>query len=344
MEHEVSIESAKSVYGAIDQNRYEVSLICIGHDGNWSLLTPDAEGGWPVKTSGTGVFLSRLDGCATLVSSQAPYQTVGVLDVIFPILHGPNGEDGTIQGLLQSNDVAYVGCGVLGSAIGMDKDLMKRLLVQADLPTAKAVVIRSSESQADWFDRCREALGLPLFIKPANTGSSVGISKVWDRLEFSQALNIAFQYDYKVVVEEFIEGREIECGVLGTADPRVSAIGEITTTHEFYSYEAKYHDEEATSLIIPANISEGVAERIQQVALEAFKVLECEVMARMDFFVGEKGEVWFNEVNTIPGFTRLSMYPLLWEHSGVTFRELVETLVSNSLERHQQNRALKRSR
>jgi len=343
-EHEVSIASARAIYGAIDPGRYEAFLVCIGRDGVWRLLEARPGGDWPADTKGASVLLARADESVVLIFDQPPYGHACTLDVVFPILHGPNGEDGTVQGLLQTYGVAYVGASVLGSAIGMDKDLMKRLLLQAGLPTAKGLVLNKSDRASDAYERCVETLGRPLFLKPANTGSSVGISKVSNRSDFEAALDLAFAFDRKVVVEEFIDGREIECGVLGSANPRISTIGEITTTHEFYSYQAKYQDEAATSLIIPADIPEEVADRLKALALQAYKALCCEGMARMDFFLGNEEELWINEINTIPGFTRHSMYPLLWAHSGVSFPQLVEVLVSDGLNRHQQRIALRRNR
>ena len=343
-EHEVSVVSARAIYAATDKARYDVSLIRIGKDGSWALLQPAADGGWPADDAGRSVILVPQRSKAALVAAAAQGETLVTLDVVFPALHGPNGEDGTVQGLLQMYGIAYVGAGVLGSAIGMDKDVMKRLLLQAGLPTAQGLVVRKGETAADTYDLCIEALGLPLFVKPANTGSSVGISKVTGRDCFEAALALAFKYDHKVVVEEFIEGREIECAVVGTNNPRVSVPGEIVTTHEFYSYQAKYQDEAATSLLIPADISYATASRLEALAIRAYQALCCAGMARVDFFLDAAERLWINEINTIPGFTGHSMFPLLWAHSGVSFTDLVDELVSDALERHRQDAVLKRNR
>ena len=336
--------SARAIYAATDKTRYDVSLIRIERDGTWTLLQPAADGGWPAGGAGRAIFLVPQRGKAALVAAASQGETLITLDVVFPVLHGPNGEDGTVQGLLQTYGIAYVGAGVLGSAIGMDKDVMKRLLLQAGLPTAQGLVVRKGQSAADAYDLCKEALGRPLFVKPANTGSSIGISKVTGREGFEAALALAFKYDHKVVVEEFISGREIECAVVGTSNPRVSVPGEIVTTHEFYSYQAKYQDEAATSLMIPADISYDTASRLKVLAVRAYRALCCAGMARVDFFLDAAERLWINEINTIPGFTRHSMFPLLWAHSGLSFTGLVDELVSDALERHRLDAALRRNR
>ena len=220
----------------------------------------------------------------------------------------------------------------------------KRLLLQAGLPAAKGLVLHKGAVADDAYDQCTQALGSPLFLKPANTGSSVGISKVTRRESFLAALDRAFAYDNKVVVEEFIDGREIECAVIGGDPPRVSVAGEIVTTHEFYSYQAKYEDESATSLIIPADISAAADARIRELAIRGYRVLCCTGMARMDFFLDKAGALWINEINTIPGFTRQSMFPLLWAHSGLSFPDLIDVLITDALERHRQAVRLRRNR
>jgi len=269
---------------------------------------------------------------------------LGSLDVVFPVLHGPFGEDGTVQGLLKLANIAYVGAGVLGSAIGMDKDVMKRLLRDAGIPVARFVAANKYSSKPIDFDAARDQLGLPLFVKPANLGSSVGIHKVTDRDEFERAVRDALNYDDKVLIEECINGREIECSVLGNDNPIASVPGEILPRHEFYSYEAKYLDENGAVLEIPAKLSSETLERIRQLAIRTFTVLCCEGMARIDFFLRNSDEIIVNEINTIPGFTRISMYPKLWEATGISYSELIDRLIQLAIERFEREKRLKTDR
>jgi len=271
-------------------------------------------------------------------------QTPGSLDVIFPVLHGPFGEDGTVQGLLKLANIAFVGAGVLGSAIGMDKDVMKRHLRDARIPIARFLVMNRYSSKEIDFDDARDQLGLPLFVKPANLGSSVGIHKVKDREEFERAVRDALNYDNKILIEECIRGREIECSVLGNEDPIASVPGEILPRHEFYSYEAKYLDENGAALEIPAKLPPATSERIRQLAIKTFSVLCCEGMARVDFFLRNDGEIIVNEINTIPGFTRISMYPKLWEATGISYSELIDKLIELAIERFEREKRLKTDR
>jgi D-alanine-D-alanine ligase len=255
------------------------------------------------------------------------------LDVIFPILHGPFGEDGTVQGLLKLAQIPFVGADVLGSAIGMDKDVMKRLLLQAGIPTARFLCAHRHCQDKLHFHEIVAALGLPFFVKPANLGSSVGISKVKAEKEFLPALEKAFQFDRKILIEEFIEGREIECAVLGNEYPIASLAGELIPTHEFYSYEAKYIDEKGAHFKIPAELSLECMSAVQQMAIDAFRILCCEGMARVDFFLKSSGALYVNELNTIPGFTKISMYPKLWESSGMPYSQLLDRLIQLAIER-----------
>jgi D-alanine-D-alanine ligase len=267
---------------------------------------------------------------------------LGQLDVVFPVLHGPYGEDGSVQGLCRLANMPCVGAGVLGSAVGMDKDVMKRLLRDAGIPIARFVTLPRGMRAPD-FPALKEELGTPLFVKPANLGSSVGISRVESDEEYRAALASAFEYDTKVVVEECIVGREIECAVLGNEDPQASIPGEIVAGggHTFYDYEAKYIDEKGAELRIPAPLDSRITEKVQSLARRAFTVLCCEGMARVDMFVKEGGEVLVNEINTIPGFTRISMYPKLWEASGISYSQLVDRLITLAIERHAAERELK---
>ncbi len=330
-EHEVSLQSAKNIIDAIDTNKYELVLIGIDKQGQWHLdeesrfLLPATESELP-ELAITGENLALVPGQQNnqLVASSGE-KRLGSLDVVFPVLHGPFGEDGTVQGLLKLANIAYVGAGVLGSAIGMDKDVMKRLLRDAGIPVARFVAANKYSSKPIDFDAARDQLGLPLFVKPANLGSSVGIHKVTDRDEFERAVRDALNYDDKVLIEECINGREIECSVLGNDNPIASVPGEILPRHEFYSYEAKYLDENGAVLEIPAKLSSETLERIRQLAIRTFTVLCCEGMARIDFFLRNSDEIIVNEINTIPGFTRISMYPKLWEATGISYSEVGAT-------------------
>src|SRR5215831_13783840 len=349
-EHEVSLQSAKNIIDAIDTNKYEVVLIGIDKKGQWHLneesrfLLPTTECGLP-ELSERGENLALVPGKQDeQIVALTGQQRLGSLDVIFPVLHGPFGEDGTVQGLLRLVNVAFVGAGVLGSAVGMDKDVMKRLLRDAGIPIVRFIVLNRHHSKKIGFDYARGRLGLPLFIKPANLGSSVGIHKVKDREEFKHAVRDAFNYDNKILIEEYIKGREIECSVLGNHNPIASVPGEILPRHEFYSYEAKYLDENGAALEIPAKLSPETSDRIRQLAIKTFSVLCCEGMAPVDFFVRNDSEIIVNEINTIPGFTRISMYPKLWEATGSSYSELIDKLIQLAIERFEREKRLKTDR
>jgi D-alanine-D-alanine ligase len=259
---------------------------------------------------------------------------------VIPVLHGPNGEDGTIQGLFRLLGVPFVGSDVLGSAICMDKDVMKRLLRDAGIRQANFCVYR--DDQKIDFAEVVKKLGLPFFVKPCNLGSSVGISKVHVADEFEKAVAEAFLHDRKVIIEEAIKGRELECAVLGNGEPKASVVGEIIPHHEFYSYEAKYLDENGASLEIPAKLPESISDEVRRLAIKAYQVLECADLARVDFFLSEKNEIYLNEVNTFPGFTSISMYPMMWEKSGLSYADLIENLIQFAHARHKKNARLKR--
>lgn len=334
-EHEVSIQSAKNVVSALDKNKYETVLIYIGKNGQWFLNdSPKALLETSIKDE-TSKFLQKSFSITDTNSSKN-------IDVIFPVLHGTFGEDGTIQGLLKLMNLPFVGPSVLSSAVGMDKDVSKRLLQQAKIPVAKFMVLRVGETVN--FEEARTKLGLPLFIKPANLGSSIGISKAKNEKEFSKGIKEAFEYDNKILIEEFIKGREIECSVLGNENPVASVPGEVIPTHEFYSYDAKYLDENGAILKIPAELPELLIKKIQKLAVATYKTLCAEGMSRVDMFLTEKGQVYVNEINTIPGFTKISMYPKLWEASGITYSELLDKLIILALERFEKEKALKISR
>jgi D-alanine-D-alanine ligase len=341
-EHEISILSARHVLQALDRERFEPHLIGITKQGQWlkQMEKPLLEQGDPkrVTLQAGNAVNPLLLGATTNTSVDIGEQPQRGIDVIFPVLHGPKGEDGAIQGLLEIAGVPFVGAGVLGSALGMDKDVMKRLLIEAGIPVAKFMVFRKYEfeRQPSTVSGNAACLGFPMFTKPANLGSSVGIRKVTTAKQLRDAVAYAFRFDDKVLVEEAIAGRELECGVLGGDAPQASVVGEIIVTSDdgFYSYDAKYLDEHGARLEIPANIDRKTARRVQRLAVRTFEVLECHGLARVDFFLTPKGQLLVNEINTLPGFTAMSMYPKLWEASGLTGRDLVTRLIDLALQRH----------
>lgn len=333
-EHEVSLRSAESVLNALDRSKYDVVPIAITPEGRW-LSAKGALALLPPKEVIEKTF-------ETGVSITLPAEPVanGMADVVFPVLHGTFGEDGTIQGFLELANIPYVGAGVLGSAVSMDKDVMKRLLRDGGLPVGEYWVIR--KSAIDRFTESRSTnLPYPVFAKPANLGSSVGISKVHHAGELRRALERAAEYDGKIIVEKGIVGREIEVSVLGNDDPIASVPGEIIPSHEFYDYEAKYIDEKS-ELLIPAPLDEAQAQEARRLAVETFRVLECSGMGRVDLFLERgTGKFYVNELNTIPGFTSISMYPKLWEASGLSYSELLDRLIQLAMERHREKNTLR---
>ena len=341
VEHEVSINSATAMLQALDPSRYDVSLIAISHDGRWHIGGPKMLPAAVVKAP--EVTLPAVPGERTLVSA-ADGKPAAQLDVIVPIVHGTGGEDGCLQGFLELAGVPYVGSGVLGSAIQMDKDVSKRLLAAAGVPVVPWVTVRKHELAGidAIVERIVHTIGLPCFVKPANTGSSVGISKVKTRAELAPALREAFRYDEKLLVEQGVNAREVEIAVLGNERPEASVPGEIVPHKEWYDYEAKYVDER-TELIVPAQVSEQVAAELQRLAVLAFSVLEGAGLARVDFFL-EKGtdRIWLNELNSLPGFTEVSMYPRLWQASGVSYPALLDRLIELALQRGRSREQLER--
>jgi D-alanine-D-alanine ligase len=344
VEHEVSIVSARSIAKNLDAAKYEAIPIGITREGRW-FTSADPErffrdgpeaGGMPCTLPPDPAVKGLL-----AFRPGAPPETIS-LDVVFPIVHGGQGEDGTLQGLLEMADLPYVGSGVLGSSMGMDKDVMKRVFHQAGLPIVRSRALLRSAYEADRAAVLKSLpgdLGYPCFVKPANTGSSVGISKARNAHELEAALEVAFSYDRKVVVEQGLEAREIECSVLGNDDPVASVAGEIVPSREFYDYEAKYLDE-GSQLLIPAPISPEAAGEVRRMALAAYRALELSGMARVDFFLEKRsgGRIVLNEVNTLPGFTSISMYPKLWEASGVPYPELLSRLLDLALQRQRDKR------
>lgn len=344
-EYEVSLQSAKNVFDAIDTNLYEVSLIGIDKSGSWLLpntsqflLNESDPKHVALNTEGEErVALIPASG-GELINLTNNTARAGV-DVVFPILHGPFGEDGTVQGLLTLAGVPFVGAGVLGSAVGMDKDVMKRLLRDAGIAIGNFLVYK--EGDVIDFNETVEVLGLPLFVKPANLGSSVGINKVTDKETFENAVREAFTYDTKILIEEYIEGRELQCAVLGNQEPITSVVGEIVSTEEFFTYEAKYIHKNSTSVEIPAKVSDEVSEEVKKLALKTFKTLSCEGMGRVEFFLKKDGSVLVNEINTIPGFTKKSIYPSLWAASGILYPELINRLITLAIERFEKKKNVK---
>lgn len=342
-EHEISLISARNIVEAMDQDKYEVIAIGIDKQGRWYL----DEGARLLRgKEQSKVEFSDARNAAAVLPGDTPTPMVrrggaafGAVDVVFPILHGPFGEDGTVQGLLKLANLPYVGAGVLGSAVGMDKDVMKRLLRDAKIPTPNFLAFARSDKIS--FAKVRKILGMPLFIKPANLGSSVGISKVTKPAQFSAAVKEAFRYDNKIIIEEFIRGREIECSVLGNETPIASLPGEIIVQQDFYSYNAKYIDDKGARLEIPARLPRALVKKIQQLALQSYRTLCCEGMARVDFFVRSNGQVLVNEINTIPGFTKISMYPKMWEASGISYSRLIDRLIGLALERARRENRLR---
>jgi len=315
-EHDISLASARSVLESLDPERFDVVTVAIGRDGRWELGTGD------------GSIAETLP----VPAANAP-ATLGAVDVVLPILHGPFGEDGTVQGLLELADVAYVGAGVAASALCMDKDLFKKVLRDSSIPVAKHVALREGDAVENPF-------GFPCFVKPARLGSSVGITKAHDEDELDDAVLLAFRHDDKILIEQFMDGMEVEVGVLGNRDPIASLPGQIVPLgHEWYDFDSKY-DEGGMKLVIPPDLPEDVIEQVQRVAVEAFRVTECEGMARADCFVVDGDRVIVNELNTIPGFTATSVYAKLFDASGIPYGELLQRLIDLALERHERRSRL----
>jgi len=349
-EHEVSLLSAASVLKAIDPKRYEVVPIAITKEGRW--LTSKAAQALLAGENAPALESTAHEIALTTATNEIQPTALATslqVDVIFPVLHGTFGEDGTIQGLFELADIAYVGSGVLGSAAGMDKDVMKRLFLSANLPTPKHLSLLRNEWNATprkIVKQIEAALKYPLFIKPANLGSSVGISKAHNRSELAPALDLAAQYDRKIVVEQGIGGsaknphgkaRELEVAVLGNDNPQASVVGEIVPAKEFYDYEAKYHSDDSIP-IIPAKLTAAQSKQVRQMAIEAFRACDLAGLARVDFLMEPDGKrrIYLNEVNTLPGFTSISMYPKLWQASGFSYADLITQLIELALERHRE--------
>ena len=345
-EHAISLLSAQNVLRSLDKDKFEPVLIGIDKKGCWhynqnSMSILNAEDAKSIQMSdiNSPIILSQNSDERTL-TSLVSRETIDKVDVIFPVLHGPYGEDGSIQGLAKLANIPVVGCGIIGSAVGMDKDMMKRVLRDAGIGVAKWETVRYSSQNINYKDIV-EALGEELFIKPANLGSSVGVSYSTNETSFFKGLNAALQFDPKVIIEEKIIGREIECAVLGNENPQASVPGEIIPKDGFYSYESKYLDETGAKLQIPAQLSDLQVKKVQKLALETYTVLECLGMSRVDMFLQKDDSLIINEINTIPGFTNISMYPKLWEYSGLPQKELITKLIDLARDAHQKQNNLK---
>lgn len=347
-EHQVSLQTAKAVINALDLTKYEVHPIYITENGEWirgaELHTP-AEDVQALRLKENGRVISPTALNTEIFPSAENESQEEKFDIIFPLLHGPNGEDGTVQGLLELLNLPYVGNGVLSSSAGMDKVMMKNIYEQAGIQQPDYVWFLRGAWEKDAeaaYQNVEEKLGYPCFVKPANLGSSVGISKCTDRESLVEAFTLAFEYDRKIIIEEGIDGREVEIAVLGNDHPKCSVVGEIVPEAGFYDYKAKYEDG-STGLIIPADISETEYARIKEIAVQSFKAIDCSGLVRADFFLTKDGTVLMNEINTMPGFTPFSMFPMLWQKSGLNYPELIEELVQLGRERFEEKQKIKHS-
>lgn len=345
-EHEVSLQSARNIVAALDRERFEVRVIGIDKAGVWHAA--DADDFVEHPDDPKHIALKADTAALAVVPGREAGQIIAAetgevafeVDVAFPIVHGPTGEDGTLQGLLRAANIACVGAGVLGSAAAMDKDVTKRLLRDAGIGIAPFRVIKRATAEHFDYALLAAELGSPLFIKPANLGSSVGVSRVTDAAEFDRALALALRFDHKILVESAVVGREIECAVLGNDDPAASTVGEVVVADGgFYAYDTKYVDDSA-EVVIPAELDADTTEAVRAVALATYAALDCQGLARVDVFVTHGGQVIVNEINTLPGFTRISMYPKLWAESGIAYPDLVARLVELAAERQTADRAL----
>lgn len=346
-EHEVSLMSAASVINVMDKSKYDIIPIGITKKGHWKLFLGSVskiiDGSWEHEAEPALLSLDPNHRC--IITLREGKETRYYLDVIFPALHGPRGEDGTVQGIFELLNIPYVSCGVTSSALCMDKVFSKMVLKQAGLPIVDYKVYFKEdlvENMPDIIPEIEDSLGYPTFVKPANLGSSVGITKARNRDELRTALMYAAEYDHKVLVERAIDAREIECSVLGNENPRASLPGEIISCHEFYDYAAKYLEGDKSKLLLPAPLAKEDTEKIRALAVEAFKALDCSGMARVDFLMSKvTGKIYINELNTIPGFTKISMYSKMWEATGLLYEDLIDELIKLALSRHEKKNKLK---
>jgi len=346
-EHEVSLASAESVMANLDRDRYEIVPIGITREGSW-LLGTEPQMLRATASGGTHDMEAESTKAVTLTGDPRLRRLIpvdkgedlgnqGSIDIIFPVLHGTYGEDGALQGLLEMANMPYVGCGVLGSAMGMDKEKMKLVFQAVGLPVAEYLVYRRNQwerSPQDILNAIEQELGYPCFVKPVNLGSSVGVNKAHDRIELEHAIHVAAEYDRKIIIERGLNCREVECAVLGNDEPIASVVGEAISSNEFYDYRAKYIDGKS-QVVIPADIAQETAEEVRRQAVQAFLALDLSGLARVDFFIEKETDiVYINEVNTMPGFTTISMYPKLWEASGLSYPQLMDRLIELAIERH----------
>jgi len=344
VEHEISVRSAQNILDALDRKKYEPVIIYIDKEGRWLLNKLPGQILKGLQTSPDNSPNTEIAVIGKANSNQLidieKGKELGSIDVIFPVLHGTNGEDGSIQGLLQLANLPYVGADILGSAIGMDKDVTKRLLRDANIPVAGYIVLHKNDVHQTTYESILTKVGLPFFVKPANLGSSVGVSKVANADQFQLAMCEASRYSTKILIEKNIIGREIECGVLGNVgNYKASLPGEVLVENdEFYSYHAKYIDEKGATICIPANLSAKTTEEIRKTAVKVCETLCVEGMARVDFFLTPQQELIVNEINTIPGFTNISMFSKLWEVTGLPYSKVIDELIQLALERHERNR------
>jgi len=346
-EHRISLISAQNVINSIDKERFTPFIIGIDPDGQWYYY-PD---GLQLKNADNPSYVELIPSEHKVLFSQnaqervlyemKTFSKVASLDVLFPVLHGTYGEDGSIQGLAKIADIPCVGCGILGSAVGMDKDVMKKILRDARISVAESFTIRSYNQKDYSYEMVSDKIGETLYIKPANLGSSIGVSCVTNKEEYDKAVELALSYDDKVLVEQKINGREIECAVLGNDNPKCSTIGEIIPQNDFYTFENKYVNSDGALLSIPAEIPESIIAEARDLSRKAYLALDCKGLTRVDMFFTDEGQLIINEVNTIPGFTKISMYPKLWEHGGISQKELISQLIDLAIEQYKKESAYK---
>lgn len=347
-EHQISLLSATNVYESLDKEKYDPILIGIDKSGQWHLngtsinLTNrgDANKVSLPHTTQEPLLISQNTGAHSIISADGQFDKKNI-DVIFPVLHGTYGEDGSIQGLAKLADLPCVGCNIVGSAVGMDKDIMKHVLRSNGIEVAPWITVRRGDAEYPSYNQAQEKLGSELFLKPANLGSSVGVSYCNSEVGYNGAIKEALLYDDKLIIESKVVGREVECAILGNQNPKASLPGEVVPREGFYSFENKYLDEKGAALHIPAKLSDEQISAIQELAIKTYKVLECRGMSRVDMFMTEQDELIINEINTIPGFTNISMYPKLWECTGLPQKELITRLIELAIEEHQAQSNLK---
>lgn len=336
-EHEISVRSAKNIIAAVDQSLFKLHFMGIDRKGQWRLVDLNQVGKYVPEQ---GIELAFIPGTKDPIIRLDTQQVIPNIDLMYLVLHGPNGEDGTVQGMMRILDLPFIGPDVLGASAAMDKAITKSLLKEAGIKVAPGIAVHQSQRANLDYEQIVAEYGLPLFIKPANMGSSVGVHKVKDAASFKAAIQDAFLYDQKVLIESMIVGREVECAVMGNTNPKASTIGEIVTPEE-YSFDAKYDDQSEAQVIIPAQIDVQTMERLRTLAIKAYQAINCEVLTRVDMFLTEDGEIYVNELNTLPGFTSISMFPKLWQHEGLSYTDLISQLIEYALERAARRRALK---